>query len=236
MTQFGPEGQQLFKQVYTGLENGAYQPYAIAKLANGNMIAMVSNVDASQKKIIPYYYLLSPTGQILANPEFKLKGYTAVFPSQVIVTPHDEVIVAGTAELPRKAFHFTYFVAKFKLSELSLLPVWAKAGSVNAKGGVNSNSLVYNPTSGSIFLGGNTFIGLNSQAQIGVIDYFAVKYDQNGNLQWTAQAGAANGTASINGLSVATSDDRLWFTGYTTHGLHNLPQEGTVDVIVGVYQ
>ncbi|MEI1278547.1 SBBP repeat-containing protein [Leptospira venezuelensis] len=94
--------------------------------------------------------------------------------------------------------------------------------------GITSNS------SGNIYTTGYTNGNLDGQTKTGSQDLFIVKYDSNGNKQWTRLLGIVNKQTRAQGI---TSDSlgNIYITGYTSGNLDGQTKTGSYDLFVIKY-
>lgn len=89
--------------------------------------------------------------------------------------------------------------------------------------------------SGNIYLTGYTNRRLESSlSQTGSLDFFVVKYDNQGVKQWSRQMGASS--KQTKGLSITSdSSSNVYITGYTTGGIDGNTRTGTEDLFITKY-
>jgi hypothetical protein len=87
---------------------------------------------------------------------------------------------------------------------------------------------------GNVYASGSTTAGLNGNAEHGLADLFAVKYDRTGSIVWAQQLGAPNGT-TVSTAATVDHTGNLCIAGYTNAALGRAPQAGTNDVVVVKY-
>ncbi|WP_246051838.1 SBBP repeat-containing protein [Leptospira idonii] len=96
--------------------------------------------------------------------------------------------------------------------------------------GVNTQALaITSDSSGNIYASGYTEGNLDGQTKTGASDLFVVKYDSNGNKQWTKLVGVTGGGA----LTRAITSDRsgnLYLTGETNGNLGGQTKTGSQDM------
>jgi hypothetical protein len=86
---------------------------------------------------------------------------------------------------------------------------------------------------GNIYVTGATRGGLDGNTNAGDVDLILVKYDSDGNKQWTRQLGTASGEM---GAGVATDGgSNIYVTGATLGGLDGNTNAGEVDLILVKY-
>ncbi len=89
-------------------------------------------------------------------------------------------------------------------------------------------------SSGNVYGGGETNVGLDGNAQAGNYDALVIKYNSGGTKQWTRQLGAAGGNSYVYGLAVDASGN-VYAVGETDVGLDGNTQAGTGDMFVIKY-
>lgn len=123
-----------------------------------------------------------------------------------------------------------YFIAKYDANTHRQL--WVR--QVGDSGGETYGQGITTDGSGNIYLTGYTSVGISGQILQGNQDYFIAKYDADGNLQWTREVGAPNGTTGGNGISIS-GDDKIYITGDTNVGISGQTLQGTKDYFVAQY-
>jgi uncharacterized delta-60 repeat protein len=88
--------------------------------------------------------------------------------------------------------------------------------------------------SGNSYAAGTTSGGLNGNTVTGYSDFFVLKYNASGTLQWLRQTGAANNNSDGRGISVDSSGNS-YVAGYTTDGLNGNSQVGVRDLLIAKY-
>ncbi|MFA5859070.1 MAG: SBBP repeat-containing protein [Elusimicrobiota bacterium] len=87
--------------------------------------------------------------------------------------------------------------------------------------------------SGNVYVTGETTIGLDNNINVGNYDIFLIKFDSNGNKQWTKQMGTS---LEDRGRSVTTdSSDNIFVTGWTLGGLDGNNYYGSRDIFLVKY-
>jgi hypothetical protein len=88
-------------------------------------------------------------------------------------------------------------------------------------------------SSGNVYVTGQTFAGLDGNANAGSLDAFLSKYNSNGVKIWTRQPGT---TGAETGTGVATDSNlNVYITGYTTGGLDGNISAGGNDLFLSKY-
>ncbi|RTL10301.1 MAG: hypothetical protein EKK54_11550 [Neisseriaceae bacterium] len=123
-----------------------------------------------------------------------------------------------------------YFIAKYDANTHRQL--WVR--QVGDSGGDTSGQGITTDGSGNIYITGYTSVGISGQILQGNQDYFIAKYDADGNLQWTREVGAPNGTTGGNGISIS-GDDKIYITGDTDVGISGQTLQGAKDYFVAQY-
>lgn len=86
----------------------------------------------------------------------------------------------------------------------------------------------------NVYVAGWTKGGLDGNALIGTRDLILVKYDSNGNRQFTRQFGVAGAETLSSGVAI-DSGDNIYLTGYTGGGLDGNTVTGTMDFFLTKY-
>ena len=99
-------------------------------------------------------------------------------------------------------------------------------------GGANGDYVyrIVHDTSENIYIGGESSGDIDSQTNSGSIDALLIKYDSNGNKQWTKLSGTSNTDIGY-GLCVDGSGN-TYQTGYTRSDLHNNTSIGNDDIFL----
>lgn len=110
---------------------------------------------------------------------------------------------------------------------------WVK--QLGANGGNTFGRSVDVAANGSIYVSGETSLGLNGSSQLGFYDAFIAKYNSNGGLTWVKQLGAKNG--DLHGRSVKVTDNgNIYISGDTNVGLDGNTQIGSFDAYLAKYE
>jgi len=124
---------------------------------------------------------------------------------------------------------YGYFVAKYDTSGALLWTVLVGAIGGNINGlGISVDS------SGNSYITGTTNVALPGQIKQGNKDYFIVKYNSSGVLQWTRQVGASGGTSLGWGVSVDASGNS-YIAGDTNVALSGQALIGIQDYFIAKY-
>ncbi|XXF78814.1 SBBP repeat-containing protein [Myxococcaceae bacterium GXIMD 01537] len=75
---------------------------------------------------------------------------------------------------------------------------------------------------GNVYVGGETWGGLDGNTQAGNVDLFITKYSAAGVKQWTRQLGAANAYTTVSGVALDAAGS-VYVTGYCSRGLDGNP-------------
>lgn len=108
--------------------------------------------------------------------------------------------------------------------------VWTRQlGSVADENSFGATS----DTSGNVYVTGSTTGGLDGNALVGGTDIFLVKYDTNGNRQWTRQLGTTANEAAYNVVTDASGN--VYIGGETAGNLDGNTSAGGVDLFLTKY-
>jgi hypothetical protein len=122
-----------------------------------------------------------------------------------------------------------YFVTKYdNLGNLQ----WTK--QIGAGGGNTQGTGIATDSYGNSYVTGFTTVSISGQPKQGNTDYFIVKYDTLGNLQWTRQAGSSGGYTLGYGIGI-DSDGNSYITGDTTVGISGQQKIGNIDYFIAKY-
>ena len=110
--------------------------------------------------------------------------------------------------------------------------IWTKLLGV---AGAQTNALgITSDSSTNVYTTGYTFGDLDGQTLTGGRDLFVVKYDSNGNKQWTRLLGVAGADTEANNIT-SDSSGNVYTTGYTKGNLDGQTLTGTQDLFVVKY-
>jgi hypothetical protein len=123
-------------------------------------------------------------------------------------------------------------IAAASVSSVAVQCIWTKQFGV---AGVNSYGYsVATDASGSVYVAGETYGGLDGNALTGTSDFFVTKYNRLGVKQYTRQLGVAG--VNTRGASIATdSNGDVYVAGNTYNGLDGNTSTGTSDFFVTKY-
>jgi hypothetical protein len=86
----------------------------------------------------------------------------------------------------------------------------------------------------NIYVTGFTTVGISGESQKGNRDYFIAKYNNDGDLLWTRQAGNINGGTMANGIAV-DKNSNIYIVGSTTADISGDGQKGNYDYFIAKY-
>ena len=122
-----------------------------------------------------------------------------------------------------------YFIAKYS-SDGSLL--WTLESG--AESGTVPASSVTVDLFGNIYVAGLTDVQLSGESQVGIVDYFIAKYNQNGLQQWLTQVGSQGGDTEANGVT-ADAAGKVYIGGTTDVGISGESEVGDTDYFIAKY-
>lgn len=126
---------------------------------------------------------------------------------------------------------FDYFIVKYDSDGQEL---WTRQVGAPRGGDTEGWGIAVDGDS-DVYITGSTSVGINGQQQNGYKDYFIVKYDTFGNLMWTKQSGASQGTTQGSRIIVNNEGNNLYITGYTDVGINGAQQHGVDDYFIVKY-
>jgi uncharacterized delta-60 repeat protein len=189
------------------------------------------------------------TNYTLTNPGFLQMGQARSPGSEGEVTGYSSAIDAsgnsyvvgstqgglGANPMTANVAGFSYggendcFVAKYNSSGTMQ---WVKQfGSSDGTCQANGVSV---DASGNSYTTGYTSGGLNGNPLVGSYDFFIVKYNASGTLQWLNQVGAASDNTVANGVW-ADASGNSFVVGYTSAGLNGNPDASFYDYFIAKY-
>ncbi|TGK15730.1 hypothetical protein EHO61_14270 [Leptospira fluminis] len=114
------------------------------------------------------------------------------------------------------------------------LPTTPWTRLLGAAGAATQSAGVTTDSSGNVYAAGTTTGSLDGNAQIGSQDAYVVKYDTNGNKQWTRTLGVGGSSLSTNGVA-SDSLQNVYILGSTSVSLDGQAFSGTSDLFLSKY-
>ena len=105
--------------------------------------------------------------------------------------------------------------------------LWTKMTNYGMPYGIATDAI------GNVYVAGDTGVGLDGNTNAGYYDIFVIKYDSNGNMQWTRQMGTAE-YDWVEGVSV-DGNGNVYVAGETLGGLGGNMNAGYTDYFVVKY-
>jgi hypothetical protein len=152
-------------------------------------------------------------------------GVTVDTMSNIVITGNTDGSINGQTQ------HGTLdlFVIKYNSSGKTLWTV-----QDGATGGSTFASSIASDSSGNVYLTGSVNKPFDGHQQFGNYDLFISKYSSAGQLSWSLQDGASQG--SVQGSSVTMSPDGfIYVTGFTNVGMDGEALVGDQDVLITKY-
>ncbi|EPG76214.1 beta-propeller repeat protein [Leptospira fainei serovar Hurstbridge str. BUT 6] len=116
----------------------------------------------------------------------------------------------------------------------SPLPTASWTRLLGAAGASTQSSGVTADGSGNVYAAGSSTGSLDGNALIGTQDAFVVKYDTNGNKQWTRTLGTAGASLTTSGIA-SDSFQNVYMLGSTNLSLDGQAFSGTSDLFLSKY-